>query len=153
MELERILGLKRVIRMFNRDEEARKRIADLQLKVYMLETKMLTKIEQELNRANTAEQSNIRMKAEVEEVKTKAFEAIKEANEEAEEAIKEANGRLLSAQGLLARKDKAERQQAMMLEIAEALKVEGAVPADVLKSMASKYPDIAMDLVKKGLRL
>ena len=57
-----------------------------------------------------------------------------------------------SVEGNKAKRDKAERQQAMMLEFAQAMK-SGANIEEVIKALGAKYPDIAMDLVKKGLKL
>jgi len=54
----------------------------------------------------------------------------------------------LSQRGNQARKEKEERMQAAMME-AMALVQQGAPVQDVIKQIGMKYPDIAMDLVKK----
>lgn len=55
--------------------------------------------------------------------------------------------------GLQAKRDKAERQAAMMLEFAELAKQPNANVQEVIKVVAAKYPDLALDLVKKGLKI
>lgn len=55
--------------------------------------------------------------------------------------------------GLDAKKEKADRMSNMMLEFAAAMQVKDAKPVEVMKAMAAKYPDIAMELVKKGMKL
>jgi len=54
----------------------------------------------------------------------------------------------LSQRGNQAKREKEERMQAAMME-AMALIQQGAPVQDVIKQVAAKYPDIAMDLVKK----
>lgn len=58
-----------------------------------------------------------------------------------------------NAKGLMVQKEKAERQQSLMLEFAQLMQQPNPDVKQVLQSMASKYPDVAMDLVKKGLKL
>jgi len=55
--------------------------------------------------------------------------------------------------GIEARRDKAERMSGMMLEFATAMKEPNADIKAVMQTMATKYPDIAMELVKKGMKL
>jgi uncharacterized membrane protein (DUF106 family) len=54
----------------------------------------------------------------------------------------------LSQRGNAARREKEERMQAAMME-AMALVQQGANVQDVIKQIGIKYPDIAMDMIKK----
>jgi len=51
-----------------------------------------------------------------------------------------------------ARKDKAERMSSAMTEVLIGIKAEGAKPEEVIKAVAAKYPDVALDVVKKGMK-
>lgn len=53
-----------------------------------------------------------------------------------------------SQRGVDARVEKAERMNAAVVEAAQLLQ-EGKKPDEILKALVPKYPDVAMDLVKK----
>jgi len=57
-----------------------------------------------------------------------------------------------NTKGIQVKQEKAERMQAVMLEFAAAMKA-GRPPQEILQELASKYPDVAMELVKKGIKL
>ena len=67
--------------------------------------------------------------------------------------VKSLQNTLNGRSGIGAKKEKAERMQSLMLEFVEAIKVPDAKPGDVIKALALKYPDVAIDLVKKGIKL
>jgi len=73
-------------------------------------------------------------------------------NKELDEEVYSYEQRDRNTKGLESKRDKAERMQSAMLEFAAAMK-EGVPLQDVLKALAAKYPDIAMDLVKKGMKV
>jgi hypothetical protein len=56
-------------------------------------------------------------------------------------------------QGVTARREKSERQQSAMLEFATLMQQPNAKIDEVLKAVGGKYPDVAMDLMKKGLKI
>lgn len=58
-----------------------------------------------------------------------------------------------NTKGLGVKQEKAERMQSLMLEVAAAMQQPNANPSEIIKAMAAKYPDVAMDLVKKGMKL
>lgn len=74
-------------------------------------------------------------------------------NDDLDEQCKNLQNTLNGREGLNARKDKAERMQGMMLEFANAMQAPDAKPQEIIKLIATKYPDIAMDLVKKGMKM
>ena len=55
--------------------------------------------------------------------------------------------------GNQAKREKAERMQGMIIEFAAAMKKPDAKIDEVVKGIATNYPDIAMDLVKKGMKI
>lgn len=59
----------------------------------------------------------------------------------------------LSPKGVAERVNRAERQEAAMIEFAQGMQVQGAKPEDVLKAVGLKYPDVAMQLIKKGMKM
>ena len=75
-----------------------------------------------------------------------------EENEDLEAELLSCQNTMRSVEGNKAKRDKAERQQAMMLEFAQAMQ-SGENIENVIKTLGAKYPDIAMELVKKGLKL
>ena len=74
-------------------------------------------------------------------------------NEEMHEELYSHQQKERNTKGLAVKQEKAERMQAAMLDFAQAMQAEGADKNAVIKAMALKYPDIAMDLIKKGLKL
>lgn len=78
---------------------------------------------------------------------------LSEENEDMNEEIISLRNTLAGRAGLDARKEKSERMQQMMLEFAAAMKEPNADIKAIMPIMAQKYPDIAMDLVKKGLKM
>lgn len=83
---------------------------------------------------------------------TRKISRLEEENVDLDESLKALKQKEWSAQGYTAKREKSERQSAMMLEFAQAMQ-SGAKIEDVIKTIGAKYPDIAMDLVKKGLKI
>lgn len=78
---------------------------------------------------------------------------LQEENDALHEEIRNFQMERRGIKGNLAKADKAERMQSLMLEVAQAMQAPNANIQDILKGLALKYPDIAMDLVKKGMKL
>lgn len=77
---------------------------------------------------------------------------LEDENEDMDDEIMSLRNTLKGREGVEVKADKAKRQQQAMLEFAMAMK-EGKPMAEVMQELAGKYPDIAMDLAKKGLKL
>jgi len=73
-------------------------------------------------------------------------------NKELETLLYSAKQRERGLQGIAAKQEKAERLQGIMLEVATAAK-EGKDIQEVLKETAMKNPDIAFELLRKGLKI
>jgi len=70
-----------------------------------------------------------------------------------ENAVEDMQTKAWSVAGNAKRNEKAERQQAMMMEFAmEAQKPDANIP-EVIKKVAAKYQDIAMSLLQKGIKM
>lgn len=72
--------------------------------------------------------------------------------DELEDKVYSLDKKYASAKGVEAREEQAERMAEAMAEAA-ALAKEGVAPADIAKRLIPKYPDIALKLGKKYLKL
>jgi predicted SPOUT superfamily RNA methylase MTH1 len=82
---------------------------------------------------------------------SKRVSRLEELIADQDEIIESYRNKEKSVKGHLVKQEKAERMQSAMLEFAVAMKEPNANITEILKSMAAKYPDIAMDLAKKGM--
>jgi predicted RNase H-like nuclease (RuvC/YqgF family) len=78
---------------------------------------------------------------------------LESANNELEEALFSAQQRERGNLGIKAKQEKTERMQSAILEFATAMKEPNAKVEEVAKSLFSKYPDLGMDLLKKGFKI
>lgn len=60
--------------------------------------------------------------------------------------------RTISGAGVASRQEKAERMSAAMAEAIAGMQKEGANATEVLKAIALKYPDVALDVAKKVMK-
>lgn len=68
-----------------------------------------------------------------------------------EQKWQQINNKLASPMGVNARQEKAERMAEAVGKALVLLKTENAKPEDVLKQIASEYPDVAIDVAKKSM--
>ena len=73
-------------------------------------------------------------------------------NEDLEAELRDLRMAAKGARGNIAQEQKKEQLEAAMMEAVSMFK-EGSKPEEIIKSLVTKYPGVAMQLAKKGLKL
>jgi hypothetical protein len=81
---------------------------------------------------------------------SRKIKRLEEENEDLDEENKSLKNTAAGENGRLARQEKKERLQAAVIEIMGKMKEGNVDMPTVLKEIGAKYPDVAMDLIKKG---
>lgn len=68
-----------------------------------------------------------------------------------EQQIQQLNNKIVSPKGVEVRQQKAEKMQEALTK-ALLLHKEGKTPEEILRILGPEYPDVIMDMVKKGLK-